>query len=77
MKKSFVDLHTHSVLSKHAYSSLTENIEYAADNNLLYYGISEHQADQYGVGAHKYAFGNCKRITPKKMGNTNKWSVLN
>ncbi|MBQ6493821.1 MAG: hypothetical protein IJI92_08185 [Erysipelotrichaceae bacterium] len=70
MRKAYIDLHTHSVLSRHAYSSLTENIEYAAQNDLLIYGISEHQPDDVNVGAHKYAFGNCARIAPKKFKDT-------
>lgn len=71
MKKSLIDLHTHSVLSRHAYSSLTENIDVAVNDDMLFYGISEHQYDEKGVGAHIYAFGNCRRITPKKINNTN------
>lgn len=70
MKKNTIDLHTHSVLSRHAYSSLTENIEYAASIGLEVYGISEHQPDDLNVGAHKYAFKNCYRIAPKQIGNT-------
>lgn len=70
MKKNLIDLHTHSVLSRHAYSSLTENIEYAAQIGLKVYGISEHQPDEAGVDAHKYAFSNCARITPKKVKDT-------
>ena len=42
MKKSLIDLHTHSVLSRHAYSSLTENIDVAVNDDMLFYGISEH-----------------------------------
>lgn len=71
MKKNLIDLHTHSVLSKHAYSSLTENIEFACSKGLKVYGISEHQPDNKSVGAHKYAFKNCRRVTPKKIGDTN------
>lgn len=59
---SICDLHTHSVLSLHAYSSVTENIEYANSIGLKYYGISEHQYDDVGVGAHRYAFHNLKVI---------------
>ena len=70
MKKNLIDLHTHSVLSRHAYSSLTENIEYASSIGLKYYGISEHQPDDKNVGAHKYAFKNCKRIAPKEYNGT-------
>ncbi len=65
-----IDLHTHSVLSRHAYSSLTENIEYAASIGLEVYGISEHQPDEFNVGAHKYVFNNCMRIAPKEYNNT-------
>lgn len=68
--KNLIDLHTHSVLSRHAYSSLTENIEYASSIGLEVYGISEHQPDDKNVGAHKYAFINCARITPKQYKNT-------
>ena len=70
MKKNTIDLHTHSVLSRHAYSSLTENIEYAASIGLEVYGISEHQPDDKNVGAHIYAFKNCFRIAPKEFNNT-------
>ena len=70
MKKNLVDLHTHSVLSRHAYSSLTENIEYASSIGLKVYGISEHQPDDEGVGAHRYAFVNAMRIAPKQYKDT-------
>lgn len=70
MKKNLIDLHTHSVLSRHAYSSLTENIEYANSIGLKVYGISEHQPDEKNVGAHKYAFKNCKRLVPKDFNGT-------
>lgn len=70
MKKNLIDLHSHSVLSTHAYSSLTENIEYAASIGLEVYGISEHQPDEDGVGAHRFAFSNAHKIAPKQIGNT-------
>ncbi len=54
--KPICDLHTHSVLSRHAYSSMTENIDAARKAGLKYYGISEHQPDDYGVGAMSFAF---------------------
>lgn len=71
MRKNLIDLHSHSVLSLHAYSSFTENIEYANSIGLEYYGISEHQPDNVGVGAHKYAFHNVVRIRPKNYKGTN------
>lgn len=49
------DLHTHSELSNHGYSSLSENIKQAQSLGLKYYGISEHQPDSFGVGANSYA----------------------
>lgn len=67
--KAICDLHTHSVLSKHAYSSVTENIEYANSIGLKYYGISEHQEDPVGVGIQRYAFTNL-RILPRKYKDT-------
>jgi len=36
------DLHTHTVASKHAYSTLLENASYAAKAHLLVLGISDH-----------------------------------
>lgn len=53
-----VDLHTHSLFSRHAYSSLTENIERAYDVGLRYYGISEHQHDRFNFGADRNNFIN-------------------
>lgn len=70
MKKNLIDLHTHSVLSGHAYSSFTENIEYASLIGLKVYGISEHQPDDVGVGAHKFAFGGCYKSAPKQIDDT-------
>lgn len=67
MKKNYIDLHTHSVLSKHAYSSYTENIEYASSIGLKLYGISEHQPDIEDVGAHEFAFVTCKRVSPEVL----------
>lgn len=66
---NLIDLHTHSVLSTHAFSSLTENIDYAIKKELKYYGISEHQFDDYGVGCHAFALHNL-RIVPRLIKNT-------
>lgn len=67
MLKNTLDLHTHSVLSKHAYSSVTENIDEALKKGLKFLGISEHQYDEYGVGAHYFGIGNLG-IIPKQIG---------
>ena len=65
---NLVDLHTHSVLSKHAYSSITENIDAAIETKLKYLGLSEHQGDPQGVGAHIYAFANLSIIPSEYKG---------
>ncbi|MDO4500165.1 MAG: PHP domain-containing protein [Erysipelotrichaceae bacterium] len=66
--KNLVDLHTHTIFSNHAYSSLTENISEAYDVGLLYYGHTDHQPDNVGVGAHRHVFVNFKEV-PKQIGN--------
>lgn len=67
--KNLIDLHTHSVLSTHGFSTLTENINVANQKGLKYYGISEHQYDTCGVGPHHFAFHNL-RIVPKEINGT-------
>ncbi len=42
MEKIKMDLHTHTIASGHAYSSLEENIQAAKEAGLKYYGLSEH-----------------------------------
>ena len=66
---NLIDLHTHSVLSTHAFSSLTENIAEANKKGLKYYGISEHQYDDCEIGAHHFAVHNL-RIVPKIINGT-------
>lgn len=67
--QNLIDLHTHTVLSTHGFSSLTENIASANSKGLKYYGVSEHQFDDVGVGAHHFAFHNL-RIVPKEINGT-------
>ena len=62
--KNLVDLHTHSDLCNHGFSSVTENIEYASSLGLQIYGISEHQPDKKGIGASNIVFHNGPRIIP-------------
>lgn len=38
----YADLHTHSIFSKHAYSTIKENIEIAKENGLQYIAITDH-----------------------------------
>ena len=42
MKKTLLDVHTHTVASGHAYSSLQEMVRAAADKGLQVLGITEH-----------------------------------
>lgn len=42
MKKIYIDAHTHTVASGHAYSSLQEMARAAADKGIQYLGITEH-----------------------------------
>lgn len=70
MKKNLVDLHTHSIASNHAYSSATENFEYAKEYGLKVYGLSEHQPDIFGVGAHSFVFSGLYDLSPKQLGDT-------
>lgn len=65
---NLLDLHTHSVLSLHAYSSTTENIDSAIAKGLKYMGVSEHQPDSKGVGAHIYGVNNGITI-PRHIGD--------
>lgn len=66
---NLIDLHTHSVLSTHAFSSLTENIAEANRKGLKYLGSSEHQFDDKGVGIHPFAAHNLKSV-PENINGT-------
>lgn len=37
------DLHTHSIVSGHGYSTLLENINYCKENGIKILGTSEHE----------------------------------
>lgn len=63
--KAIIDLHTHSLSSGHAYSTVKENIEYAKINNLKYYGLSDHGINMPG-GPHVFYFQNLK-VIPKEV----------
>ena len=50
-----MDLHTHTIASGHAYSTLTEMIRAAADQGLELYGCSDHGPTMKGtLGAHYF-----------------------
>jgi putative hydrolase len=52
-----LDIHCHTVLSGHAYSTVTENAEHAASIGLTHIGVSDHGPAMPG-GPHLYNFVN-------------------
>lgn len=65
MKKIVLDMHTHTIASGHAYSTLTEMVRAAADKELKLFGITEHATGIPGTCADIY-FSNMK-VIPRKM----------
>lgn len=63
--KSIIDMHTHTIVSGHAYSTIQENIEVACRNELRFLGVSDHAPAMPG-GPHLYYFSNL-RILPKRI----------
>ena len=59
--KYLSDLHTHSIVSGHAYSTLLENINYCAEKGIKILGTSEHAPTMPGA-AHYWYFGNMKVV---------------
>lgn len=58
-----VDSHTHTISSGHAYSTLQENIETAANNNIKLLAVTDHGPAMPG-GPHRWYFMNM-RIIPR------------
>lgn len=56
-----IDLHTHTISSGHAYSSLQENVKGALDNGIHYLGMSDHAPTMPGA-PHAFHFMNLKVI---------------
>ncbi len=63
--KPLIDLHTHTIASGHAYSTLKENIEFAAKRGLKVLGTSEHARLMPGTAPLIY-FQNFK-VIPKEV----------
>ena len=53
----YLDLHTHTVVSGHAYSTLNENIAAAREHGLTIYGVSDHTPKMPG-STHLFYFRN-------------------
>ncbi len=62
-----VDLHTHTLASGHAYSSLSELIAQAKKKKLTHLGISDHAPGLPGT-THPFYFQNFK-VIPRRYGN--------
>lgn len=65
--KLLFDLHTHTVASGHAFSTLKENIEEAAAKGLKAMGTSDHYSAMPGSAQPIY-FTNFKAIKEKILG---------
>ena len=59
--KYLSDLHTHSIVSGHAYTTLLENINYCAKKGIKVLGTSEHAPSMPGA-PHYWYFGNLKVV---------------
>ncbi len=60
---NLLDLHTHTVASNHAYSTLIENIFAAKAKGLKYLGVSDH-APKMPDAPHIFYFSNLRVIPP-------------
>ena len=67
--KDFVDLHTHTIASGHAYNTINEMVQAAVDNKLQFLGITEHAPAMTGSCTAMY-FMNLRALSRQKMGIT-------
>ena len=65
--KIIMDLHTHTVASSHAFSTLRENITVAAEKGMMVLGTSDHGGKMPGA-AHDFHFTNYRVIRPEILG---------
>ena len=63
--KLLSDLHTHTIVSGHAYTTLMENIKFCSENGIKILGTSEHGPTMPGA-PHKWYFGNL-RVVPREI----------
>ena len=56
-----LDVHTHTVASGHAYSTIDENVRYASEQGFELVGISDHAPKMPG-GTHNFYFLNLRII---------------
>lgn len=65
--KIVADLHTHSVVSTHAYSTILENCQAASARGLYAIATTDH-GPQINDGAHPYFFRGLANVLPRRMG---------
>ncbi|MGM9535717.1 MAG: phosphatase [Intestinibacter sp.] len=63
--KAIVDMHTHTVASGHAYSTINENVQFAKQHGIKILGMSDHGPNMLG-GPELYFFNNLK-VIPKEI----------
>lgn len=63
--KALIDLHTHTIVSGHAHSTVKENIDEAIKKNLKFYGVSDHSVNMPG-GPHLFHFHNM-HVIPRQV----------
>ena len=75
--KIFGDLHTHSKYSKlnHGKNTLQENIKFAEDKGLMYYGISDHGPKHVLYGISNKNLKKARQIVDEYNSNDNKMKV--
>jgi putative hydrolase len=61
------DLHTHTVSSTHAYSTILENARVAADRGLLYLAITDHSSNDVCDAPHVWHFHNMPRAVDRVL----------
>ncbi|MCR3760536.1 phosphatase [Clostridium felsineum] len=67
--KYLIDLHTHTIVSGHAYTTLLENIKQASEVGIKIMGTSEHGPKMPGA-PHIWYFGNMDKIPREVYGVT-------
>lgn len=65
--KALIDLHTHTIVSGHAHSTVKENIDEAIKKGLKFYGVSDHSVNMPG-GPHLFHFYNM-HVIPRQVEN--------
>ncbi|KZL92602.1 phosphatase [Clostridium magnum] len=63
--KCFLDMHTHTIVSGHAYSTLSENAKHASEKGIQLLGTTDHGSSMPGA-PHEWYFANLK-VLPREL----------